>query len=219
MKKEIQDWLNGSRDVATGLALIKAINEADWKNLSNQFRFTHKDVFVYLLRVFQGQDVNPAKDNTTPQPAQPQAIPAPKFSNNNNAVQEALAKANKLYKEMSNIRAVLFNLCPIKEETFENEGGKVNERKALTQQVMELQYKVDEAYDAVAFARQYGRLPELVVIDIPDDDLYRTITNLRKSISKLNTLPNRSQKQEALLQEKLEKIKILRERYDRLRHS
>lgn len=217
MKKEIQDWLNGARDLNQGLQLIKRINETDWVRLSNQFRFSPKDVFLYLLNEFKGIDPNVKTSNPIIEPNQ-KAIPN-KYNDDNPIVKEALVKANKLYKEMSNERALLFNLCSLKAQTFENEGKILNERAVLARKIMKLQYLIDEAYEAVTFARQFGRLPQSDAIEVSDEDLYRVISNLQKNISRLKLKPKRTEAQEQSLTDKKEKLKILKERYDRLRHS
>ncbi len=211
---KIIDWLNGNRDFITGIEILQTLDPEQAKKLDNVH--AKPEQLFYALRKYLDKPIVQKKESILlPSIAKHQNI-IHKKSEQNEVAQEAKRFADKLYKEMSNKRALLFNLCPAKKNYFENEALKVAERAQLTQEVIALDYQVTEAYAAVQFAIENGRKPEKFVIeDIPDNDLYRKISNAQKYISYLTKLPNPTIKQLQRLKEKEIELRQLKERYDK----
>lgn len=217
MTQEIRRWLNGKRAFADGLKLLQQI---DPKAAEQCARIADS---VLLFNALRSHLATPpvrvpsiAKTTTasTNHPKQT-AVGEPDCE----AAQKAKREANRLYKEMSNKRALLFDLCPSKPTPFENDAHKVAQRSELTKEVMRLQYEVDKAYDAYHFARINGRLPEEAKPEPIQGDMYRLITNCRKYISKLRRLEDPTPKQQARLAEKELELQYLLQEYDRLLNS
>lgn len=213
--QEIRDWLNSNQDYAKGVAILQQLDAEAAKLLTTGHQ-RPQQLFV-ALRSKLGRPVVVAVAKNDPLVERAAPMEPVRYSTglrmteqgedpNNEVAEEALRTAKKLFKEMSNVRALLFQLCPEKASRFENEAGKLAERAELTKQVMELQYKVDEAYRAYEFAQENGRLPELTTVaTVEDVDLHRVTTNCRKRINKLKNMKLRTPEQS----ERLEKEELL----------
>lgn len=176
----IRKWFNSNRQYEEGLALLKQVDANAYISISKGAPQPTLLCSLLLKHI----------KKTPVQTTIPVPIPSVKpivhtTIANNSIAEQQKKKADKLYKEMSNARALLFNLCPGKPHRFENEGKAVAERATLTQKVMELQYQVDKAYEDYQFALEHNRLPEPIPTpEVDKNDVYRLILNARKYISK-----------------------------------
>lgn len=212
----ILKWLNGNRNYHKGITLLKSINS----ELARPFisNIERKDLLfktIKSLLVDQQPQTRTVKDAVRTIIVPSKTITQPAKQPTNPIAQEQKKIADKLYKEMSNTRALLFRLCPDQEQKFENEGKKVSERAELTKKVMDLQYQVDAAYEKYQFALEHSRLPEPIVkLPIEDKDLYKKISNAQKYISKyLNQKGKLSAEQQERLDNKRKELAYLESLY------
>lgn len=223
--EDLRSWLNGNRDFDTGVPLyFKYGLDKQFAQLLLQgaTAYTTAHLFDKL------KDAYFALKNKTiqPEPAvivQEKASYAPTFPQVQTAeIQNKLlynsvkAEADKLYKEMMNLRVQLFALCPIDETRLENDDFTyVKEREGLVLQVMDLQYEVDMAYDKLRYVAEHGTLPDQpeIVDDIPDNGVL--LANMRNNLKKaINKQKGKEQTPEriASIQAKQEKLKLVNDK-------
>lgn len=106
---------------------------------------------------------------------------------------EAACKAacDKVYKEMMNVRAQLFALCPLEKESDENQEHAVRMRELYAIKLMDLQPKHQAEMDILQYVRAHGKLPDKQQDEQPAQlpaspvELERKRVNLLKAMSKL----------------------------------
>lgn len=104
-------------------------------------------------------------------------------------------EAHLHWKELMNMRAVLFRLCRHEVQEAENEPQKVQIRGKMALDIILYNRKVvTPAYDKVRYAEQHGTLPPDALqaqeapedyLHLPDHKVKSTIDNIRKNLSKL----------------------------------
>lgn len=120
-------------------------------------------------------------------------------------------EADKLYKEMMNLRALLFGQCNVNPTPGENASDVVAMREVWALKIIELQYQVDQAYEKYRFVQAHGHLPDSPKSDefvLPTNpiDLFQMKLNLKKSINKLKAKESTPERI-ALLQTKNAQLK------------
>lgn len=231
--KDLVQWLNSSREWETGLILLK--NYSENTSLINLLQgatpipayseMLFKELRSVYYSLKQTGNSKPLPEVAQPVPNFPSgAVPiSPKVpvttvdssqDNNSDNIPSELAaqcklEADKLYKQMMNTRAELFAQCHTTAQHAENSDEAVSARSGLAMAIMDLQYKVDEAYDTYRFVLKHGHLPETERVEfvVPSDpmELLQTKLNLQKSINKLR-LKEKTAARLNLIQQKTEHL-------------
>lgn len=142
-------------------------------------------------------------------------VPVPAAVSNPTLEAAAADAANRLYKELMNLRTRLFyNNCKIEYERYENNDDQVAIRKQYVLEILELQPKVHNAYAILRHVKKYGEMPEAVTsppdesFTIPDNpiELEKFRVNLLKRIARQKKL-EQSPQRVAYIQS-LEQLKV-----------
>lgn len=213
--EDVVKWLNGKRDAASGVALLKKYEHPD-----AHFAFRLSDG-LHTSKIFHavknlldlGTDREQEKE---PLPEVAQKNPQPETLTD--IAQQAKKEADLLFKQMQNKRAVLFAMVDVKGKAFENDGLRIKERSTLVNEVMALEQKVNVAYDNYRFALQNGRLPVATPKPtVAESFLYHRISNIRKNLSKYrNKKGALSAEQMQRMQQYELELKDLLKQYDEL---
>lgn len=112
-------------------------------------------------------------------------------------------EADKIYKEMMNVRALLFAQCHIEPVPGENSSAAVAIRKEMALRVVNMQPAMNEAYKKLHYVEEHGKLPDA---DDQEDELptnpielERMRSNLLKNISRHKRNPDQSAERIALI--------------------
>lgn len=213
--KGILHWLNGDRNWTQGLSLIRQhISDPSIRNLfsaDSETPLYRELMFEHIRSVYY--QLKESKSVTAPvqpltEPAQPLTAPVqpkPQFQSgavpvvstpeepvilNPELSAQCKLEADKLYKYMMNIRALLFGQCNVNPTPGENAADVVAMREVWALQIMELQYQVDQAYEKFRHVQAHGCLPDAPKSDdfvLPSNpiELFQMKLNLKKSINKL----------------------------------
>lgn len=213
MVEQLRNWLNGSRDYATGVAIYGQLGDnAALKTVLQKGRTE------YLQQRLESEldaiyDIVHAAPITI--------LPSTPRPYNLNPVLENAADqtASQLYKKMMNDRAVLFSLARQSLLTDANQPDLVDQRRQLAISICEQNYAVSKAYEQLDHIRRYGVLPGDAPAEeapVPDAQVKSTIDNIRKNLSKMR---QREQTPErvALIQQHEQHLQILLERWQKIK--
>lgn len=190
----LSTWLNSKREYYSGAALYSVYGANDQlKNLFlngptpyNVSKLFEELKDLYYKATIVADDTEQTTYVRSHRTARPQNV------NEEDPLLIACdTKAKNLYKELMNKRAVLFNLCRSEAWEDENSPDKVKERGIIAVELLDLNYKVDKAYEDLAYVREYGTLPDQLVPVIekysllPDSRVKHEIDNLRKNMNKI----------------------------------
>jgi hypothetical protein len=101
------------------------------------------------------------------------------------------AEADKNYKEVMNMRAVLFAMAPADDFSDANTPEKINNRTKLALDVVQGFQKISQLYDRADYVKLHGRLPdqdpgeENEYDHLSDHLVFAKLNNARKALSKL----------------------------------
>jgi hypothetical protein len=222
MTEAIRAWLNGSRkfdegvklylihgrDTAFKLLLQRGETSTVKSRLFQELKalISSKDaknvikVAKYVTEVAKNEIISPENEIIAPNPI---------------AIQ-AKREAELLYKQLMDVRSRLFSLCPLEEDSLENNAGTVQVRAQLAAEVIRLQYLMDEAYAAFRYAQIHGKMPETKTEPPVVDPvrLHQEISNLRKNISWYRRKKEPTAKDLSALQEKEIRLETLLKQYE-----
>ena len=199
MVTHLQDWLNGSRDYAIGVAfyakngnnkqLLGLFLEGKSNYLVNRLQSELLNIYNQLK--VPDRDAEPVQAHKNVKSFIKNTIADPL---NPDLFQACIEEAHKAYKKCMNLRAVLFSAVP--DNLFEdlNRTDLVATRGPLALQVVKLSLKYSELYDQDDFVKINGRLPytekpdtaDIQIINaIPDILIKQQLDNARKNFNKL----------------------------------
>lgn len=236
MVDEIISWLNSDRNFNSGILLLEKYGDKDLATILKNTQSNDKGRRLFFRLKLM---LKPIPSKAISKPIEPgakiitqQHHTQPSFNRDatkgivKETVQPSIRtnhyenleiahatkrNADRLYKELSNKRAELFLKCNVDESPFENNPDFISNRALLVREIMRLQKNVDKAYEEYRFVIQYGRASNTQANVLQDPILlHQSISNLRKSISKIkcNKKLGDEQKNMALLpkQQALEQL-------------
>lgn len=210
-------WLNSSQKYEDGIRVLRQIG-VDEKEIA-QIELSKERCKALFYRI-KNLLPNPKTRTTVHRPSTPKTPknlePILPYSQEPVAI-AAKREADILFKDMMNKRALLFQMCTVKESPFENEMVQVNKRKKLTTEIIHLDRKVKEAYNKYRFTAEKGYVPETKISTrkgTPHLLLYKQIKNKRTYISKLQKKENLSSKQMVLLEKHESDLSQLLKEYE-----
>lgn len=191
MHTQLVAWLNSKRNYSEGVNLYKQVgNNAELLKYflqASPSKASNEKLFEALRDIYYASK-KPVKSSAGII-APPPSPPITKL------IQPALEYAckqyaEKVYKEMMNIRARLFGLCSIDADANENEINLVKLREKHVLELMDIQPIVQDKYDALNYVIENGELPSA---QQPSEEalptspiaLERMRVNLMKNIGKL----------------------------------
>jgi hypothetical protein len=194
MDQELVAWLNSNRNYTTGVniyhrlgndkALLQYFVTANGSRIACEKLFNALRTIYYQLKQPKAASAGLVKQVVAK--AAPQTIaPQPDAE----IVHAIKHKADKLYKEMMNLRARLFALTTIEPDANENNTNTVLLRQNLVLPLLSLAPEVDENYQSLNYLIEHGNLPDAE----PDQEalptspvaLERMRVNLMTNIAKL----------------------------------
>ncbi len=129
-------------------------------------------------------------------------------------------EADKLYKELMNLRANLFSLCDVHDHSNDNDTLLVQQREVFVLQLMDLQYETDQAYAKLRYVEEHRTLPTFTEPrpeEIPTNPIL-LLTFKKNLVSGINKLKKKEQTPEriALLSHKLTQLTTVNEQISKL---
>lgn len=217
--KIILNWLNGNKDYWTGVSIYKAYGKSElYKKMfaTNNSSFNAIKLEAELRKLV----------NISTPTAPPSAAPKIKDYSETELYKVSKNKTDKFYKEVMNMRAVLFAMVDAEEDlTLINTPEKIAQRKPLCLKIVPGYRQVSMDYDDVDYIKKNGMMPhkqedssDLNIDDIPDDLVFKKLDNARKNYNKMfkrEHTPERVQ----MLQEREALIKKLEKRWQLLQES
>lgn len=192
MEGEIRAWLNGSKAYDAGASLYRKYGNHGsvlHEIQGEETPFRKKLLFDALRELITSQSTPPI-----PRPGAP-LVTTPVELFNNEAVTTAKRDADRLYKEMANIRAELLALCQVEESPRDTDPDEKKKRGALAREIIRLEYLVEEAYADYRYTQVHGvrkNNPPPVEEEVDAVDLHQKISNVRKYLSKLRKDPEKN---------------------------
>lgn len=237
--QDLAAWLNSNRDYKTGVQIyLKYGDNQQFVQLllDGETQYTRANLFENLKTIYYQIKNGTSQTNTVvkkqhtevtvpvvPHPDQKPVVvktQTPKLQKGT-LYDACKLQADKLYKELMNLRAELFQLCPIVETKMENdEFTFVNDRRNIVLRMMDLQYETDQAYDKLRYVEEHGVLPtvkEAKEEEIPSNPIQ--LMNFKKNlVSGINKLKKKEQTPEriALLTHKLNQLTTVNEQISKL---
>lgn len=236
--QDLTAWLNSKRDFNEGVQVY--LRYGDNKQfvqllLDGETEYTRKNLFENLKKIYYD-----LKNGTTPTdpvvkkqkaevlaPALPHAdqtpvletAPAP-ITPKSDFYNSCKRDADKLYKELMNLRAQLFALCDVEDLKKDDNPDLVEQRKTIALQLMDLQYETDQAYAKLQYVEEHGVLPTITEAkeeEIPTNPIL-LLTFKKNLISGINKLKKKEQTPErvALLSHKLNQLATVNEQISKL---
>lgn len=214
MLEQLRNWLNGTRDYWIGIVLYDHFGNND----------TLKELFKRGESSFNRRKLDESlhaiwdqKNSKVPEPAEKLKPPA----ENSELITACKLKADKEYKKIMNMRAVLFQLTNTKGTLDPNTPDLIKKRSQLALEVVSGYNHLSQLYDTVEFVKKTGRLPDQDLQEndvnlIPDHLVKQTLDNSRKNVNKLK---KREQTPEriALIQYHEKNIEILIHRWQKIK--
>lgn len=225
MDKHLIDWLNSNpRNYLQGVDIYKRLGDSPTQLhyfLQGQSTISANKLFEALRDIYyaikQGnKPTDPVMQPRTPKPKAEPSAPA-----NKPLLEACKADADKHFKELMNVRALLFQLCPDEPEMDENSENAVRLRELYALQLLDMQPAHHEAYTTLRYVEQHGKLPdapaEPKASELPSSpiELERMRTNLMKNISKLKR-KEQTPERIALLQSHESKLQLIYNAIDQL---
>jgi hypothetical protein len=195
MDQELVAWLNSNRNYTTGVNIYHRLGtDADLLKYfinANASKQASEKLFNALRQIYYQlkQHKAPTTGIVKAVVLQPEHIVPITTPANAELVDAIKHQADKLYKEMMNLRARLFALTTIEPEANENDANTVLLREKLVLPLMNLAPDVQEQYHSLNYLIEHGNLPDAE----PDQEalptspvaLERMRVNLMTNIAKL----------------------------------
>lgn len=198
MDQELVAWLNSNRNYTTGVNIYHRLGNdkalLQYFVSANGSRQACEKLFNALRTIYYQLKQPKAASTGVVKPVVTKAAPAPSKPQPNAELVAAISsQANKLYKEMMNLRARLFALTTIEPEANENDANTVLLRQNLVLPLLSLAPEVNENYQTLNYLIEHGKLPDAE----PDQEalptspvaLERMRVNLMTNIAKLKKKP------------------------------
>jgi hypothetical protein len=201
----IRNWLNGSQEYFTGMALLKRCNPAPSETILVELRKGPTEINRKRLREMLAAEFQKnagVSSSPTPQPLKTpkNAVPAttlpvsPSDHSKNPICIACKREADNLYKQMMNERAVLFaGIRSLQPHEDPNRPDLIQKRKKPCIDIAMMAIKVGRLYNRADYALKHGKIPEMEFAaeqcdadNIPDHLVKQRLDNLRKNISKMS---------------------------------
>lgn len=214
MLEQLRSWLNGSRDYWIGIVLYDHLGDNE----------TLKELFKRGESAFNRRKLDQSLHAIWDQ--NNRRIPEPvenlkKETENSELIAACKLKADKEYKKIMNMRAVLFQMTNTKGALDQNTPELIKKRSHLALEVVAGYNHLSQLYDTVAFVKNTGRLPDQDPQEtdfnlIPNHLVKQVLDNTRKNVNKLK---KREQTPErvALIQHHEKNIEILIHRWQKIK--
>jgi len=215
--EQIKAWLNSSKPYAQGLQLYAEFGRdaSILRRLHQGENPTNKVLLFNSLKQLLNPVLAKPKPVLTPIIQSPVSVPEISKDKSNPIAEAAKREADLLYKEMMDVRAVLFSLCPLEEEPLENSENAVESRNKLAIRLHELQYDVDNAYDKYRYALEHESLPPTIAHEVIDPvRLFQEITNIRKNLSWYKRKKDQTAEVLSAIKEREERLEKLLKQYE-----
>lgn len=247
MLDTLRAWLNGTRDYNTGAALYNIVGTDEEKKAlfaqgySLYRNFKLQEELLAICKSLKTQKNATANVPASAAPAKRGISKKEKANELNQLIASitdqaaAIAKAisppnpelykackleaDKVYKEYSNKRAVLFHMIPENKYEDANRQDLVAGRKDLALEVVRLHQKTSELYDLADHVKLHGRLPDQEpddidneIADLQDHQVKPALDNARKAHNKLKG-KDQTAERVVLMQKHEAKIKKLEDRW------
>lgn len=189
MDKGLVTWLNGKRNFTEGVELYKRlIGKTDVIQFLQQGhnRVTAERLFNELRAEYYR-----LKQKKIPEPVIVTEPPRAQVSDHESDLAKSCKlAADKLFKEVMNLRARLFHLCSIDPQAGENNSDTVYLREVIVLELMDLIPEMSIKYEDYRYVLQHGSLPVQkppVKDELPMNPilLERMRVNLMTNIAKL----------------------------------
>jgi hypothetical protein len=197
MDKELLAWLNTSRPYQQGVEIYHRLgSDVALKDRLLRGTPSHmaEELFQALRCVYYSLKGITPQAAPAPKP-EPEAAPTAPVPRNPELEAACKQEADKAYKVLANVRALLFNQCTVEAEPRENLSAKVDARGELAMAILDLHPKVDELYNRYRYVQAHGRLPDEPTATpeeaIPQNPVLqeRMRLNIIKCINKLKLKP------------------------------
>jgi len=236
--QDLAAWLNSNRDFKTGVQIyLKYGDNQQFVQLllDGETQYTRTNLFENLKTIYYQLKNGTSQTNTVVKkqhtevtaPIVPHADQKPVIvkahtpkTQKGTLYDACKLQADKLYKELMNLRAQLFSLCDINDSKMDNDSKLVLQREKIVLQMMDLQYETDQAYDKLRYVEEHGILPnfkEAKEEEIPTNPIQ--LMNFKKNlVSGINKLKKKEQTPEriALLTHKLNQLTTVNEQISKL---
>lgn len=215
MVEQLNKWLNGSRDYWIGIVLYDHFGEnAALKSLfkRGETSFNRKKLQEVLTATWDQLHETKSAIHVTPPVAE-----------NTELINACKLKADKEYKRIMNVRALLFELARPKWSLDPNTPDLIIKRAPMAMEVVSGYNNLSQLYDEVDYVKKTGRLPDQQPQGqdfslIPDNLVKQTLDNTRKNVNKLKKreqTPDRV----ALIQQHELNIELLYNRWQKLKNG
>lgn len=216
--QDLTAWLNSDRDFAKGVEVY--LKYGDNKQfvqllLDGETQYTRTNLFDNLRKIYYDlKNGNTQTDPVVQKQHMESKVPEvthadqsertvqtePQKVESGSLAEASKMQADKLYKELMNLRAQLFSLCDANSDSNDNDVNLINQRESIVIQMMDLQSQTDQAYEKLRYVQEHGSLPNANE-DKPDEIPTNPIQlmNFRKNlISGINKLKKKEQTPERI---------------------